>query len=80
MHGGLREHGRSFESVDRKGSFAPYDAVVIVTDHTGIDYARMVKEAQVIVDTRNATRPYASGATAKITIHSTVTVFAKLRG
>jgi hypothetical protein len=31
-----------------------YDAVVIVTDHTGIDYGRMVREAPLVVDTRNA--------------------------
>jgi len=62
----FKEHGHSFESIDPKGSFAPYDAVVLVTDHTDIDYARMVKEAKVIVDTRNATKPYRAEATAKI--------------
>jgi UDP-N-acetyl-D-glucosamine dehydrogenase len=31
-----------------------YDAVVIVTDHSGIDYARMVREAPLVIDTRNA--------------------------
>jgi UDP-N-acetyl-D-glucosamine dehydrogenase len=60
------EHGHSFESIDAKASFAPYDAVVIITDHTPIDYARMVKEAKVIVDTRNATKPFIAEATAKI--------------
>ena len=62
----FKEHGHSFESIDPKGSFAPYDAVVVVTDHTGIDYARMVKEAKVIVDTRNATKPFSATATANI--------------
>ena len=62
----FKEHGHSFESIDPKGSFAPYDAVVVVTDHTDIDYARMVKEAKVIVDTRNATKPFLGTATAKI--------------
>ncbi len=33
-----------------------YDCVVIVTDHTKIDYARVVAESQLVVDTRNATR------------------------
>jgi UDP-N-acetyl-D-glucosamine dehydrogenase len=33
-----------------------YDCVVIVTDHSDYDYRRMVQEAQLIVDTRNATR------------------------
>ncbi len=30
-----------------------FDAVVIVTDHTEVDYARMVREAPSVVDTRN---------------------------
>jgi UDP-N-acetyl-D-glucosamine dehydrogenase len=33
-----------------------YDCVVIVTDHTDYDYSRIVEEAQLVVDTRNATR------------------------
>jgi UDP-N-acetyl-D-glucosamine dehydrogenase len=33
-----------------------YDAVVIVTDHSGVDYARVVAEAGVVVDFRNATK------------------------
>ena len=31
------------------------DAVVIVTDHSSIDYQRVVNLARVVVDTRNAT-------------------------
>jgi UDP-N-acetyl-D-glucosamine dehydrogenase len=31
------------------------DAVVIVTDHSAIDYQRVVDLARVVVDTRNAT-------------------------
>lgn len=33
-----------------------YDCVVIVTDHSDYDYHRIVKEAKLVVDTRNATR------------------------
>jgi UDP-N-acetyl-D-glucosamine dehydrogenase len=33
-----------------------YDCVLIVTDHSDYDYARIVGEAQLVVDTRNATR------------------------
>jgi UDP-N-acetyl-D-glucosamine dehydrogenase len=33
-----------------------YDCVLIVTDHSDYDYARIVKEAQLVVDTRNATK------------------------
>jgi UDP-N-acetyl-D-glucosamine dehydrogenase len=33
-----------------------YDCVLIVTDHSDFDYARIVQESQLVVDTRNATR------------------------
>jgi UDP-N-acetyl-D-glucosamine dehydrogenase len=32
-----------------------YDCVVIVTDHSSVDYDRLVDEAQLVVDLRNAT-------------------------
>ena len=32
------------------------DAVVVVTDHTSVDYQRLVNRASLVVDTRNATR------------------------
>src|SRR6478672_9908831 len=33
-----------------------YDCVVIVTDHSSYDYAQIVAEANLVVDTRNATK------------------------
>lgn len=33
-----------------------YDCVLIVTDHSAYDYARIVREATLVVDTRNATK------------------------
>jgi UDP-N-acetyl-D-glucosamine dehydrogenase len=33
-----------------------YDCVMIVTDHSDYDYAAIVSEARLIVDTRNATK------------------------
>jgi len=33
-----------------------YDCIVIVTDHSNYDYRGIVQEAQLVVDTRNATR------------------------
>jgi UDP-N-acetyl-D-glucosamine dehydrogenase len=33
-----------------------YDCVLIVTDHSAYDYARIVRESKLVVDTRNATR------------------------
>ncbi|MFH0902589.1 MAG: UDP binding domain-containing protein, partial [Pseudomonadota bacterium] len=42
---------------------ASYHAAVIVTDHRGIDYSSLVRNCQLVVDTRNATRELrASGA------------------
>ena len=37
-------------------TLAQYDAVVIVTDHTSYDYAAIVNQSQLVVDTRNATK------------------------
>ena len=42
-----------------------YDCVVIVTDHSDYDYRRIVEEAQLVVDTRNATR----GITSEKIVH-----------
>ncbi len=39
--------------LDRIGD---YDCVLIVTDHSSYDYGAIVREAQLVVDTRNATR------------------------
>ena len=35
---------------------AEYDCVVIATDHSDYDYEAIVRDAQLVVDTRNATR------------------------
>ena len=35
---------------------AGYDCVLIVTDHSDYDYKRIVRESQLVVDTRNATK------------------------
>jgi UDP-N-acetyl-D-glucosamine dehydrogenase len=33
-----------------------YDCVLIVTDHSDYDYAKIVSQAKLVVDTRNATK------------------------
>jgi UDP-N-acetyl-D-glucosamine dehydrogenase len=33
-----------------------YDCILIVTDHSDYDYARIVRDSKLVVDTRNATR------------------------
>jgi len=42
-------------------ALAQYDCVVIVTDHTDYDYARIVQQARLVVDTRNATGAVPTG-------------------
>ena len=37
-----------------------YDCVLIVTDHSDYDYAKIVRESQLVVDSRNATRGISS--------------------
>jgi UDP-N-acetyl-D-glucosamine dehydrogenase len=37
-------------------NLAQYDCVLIATDHSDYDYARIVRESQLVVDTRNATK------------------------
>src|SRR5258706_2874540 len=37
-------------------TIASFDAVLIATDHSAIDYAQLVRSSPLIIDTRNATR------------------------
>ena len=37
-------------------NLAQYDCVLIVTDHSDYDYQSIVRESQLVVDTRNATK------------------------
>ncbi len=45
---------------------ADYDCVVIVTNHSSVDYAHLVEEASLIVDFRNATGREANGKVWKL--------------
>jgi UDP-N-acetyl-D-glucosamine dehydrogenase len=38
------------------GTLAHYDCVVVVTDHSTYDFSEIVKQARLVIDTRNATR------------------------
>ncbi len=49
----FQENGISMRSVALEPG--EYDCVVIVTDHTAVDYERLVDEALLVVDLRNAT-------------------------
>ena len=37
-------------------AIAGYDAVVIATDHSAYDFQQIVDSAQLVIDTRNATK------------------------
>jgi UDP-N-acetyl-D-glucosamine dehydrogenase len=43
-------------------TLAAQDAVIILTDHSSIDYGLVVDKAPLVYDTRNATRAVAKGA------------------
>jgi UDP-N-acetyl-D-glucosamine dehydrogenase len=52
-------HGRHYDlnmSSTPLDNLAQYDAVLIVTDHTSYDYAAIVNQSQLVIDTRNATK------------------------
>lgn len=56
--------GRHYELAMRSvpvEDLGEYDAVVILTDHSAYDYEAIVREARLVVDTRNATRGIESG-------------------
>jgi UDP-N-acetyl-D-glucosamine dehydrogenase len=43
-----------------------YDAVVVVTNHKGFDYAAIAQHAKLVVDTRNAMAAHADGMGARL--------------
>jgi UDP-N-acetyl-D-glucosamine dehydrogenase len=47
------EHGIALSSVPLEPT--EYDCVVVVTNHSGIDYEQLVEDAALVVDLRNAT-------------------------
>jgi UDP-N-acetyl-D-glucosamine dehydrogenase len=52
----FEEGSMRLESLPIDVDASQFDLVIIVTDHTDFDYARLVSSAKVIFDTRNATR------------------------
>jgi UDP-N-acetyl-D-glucosamine dehydrogenase len=55
LHGAEWQGGYTMQAVEMTSEqLARADCVVITTDHKAFDYARIVREADVIVDTRNA--------------------------
>jgi UDP-N-acetyl-D-glucosamine dehydrogenase len=51
----FREDGREFRSVELTPELvAGVDCVMVVTDHTSVDYRMIKRNAKLVVDTRNA--------------------------
>jgi UDP-N-acetyl-D-glucosamine dehydrogenase len=62
----LRLEDHTFESQEMLPSCATADCVVIVTDHTGLDYKSVVETSRLIVDTRNALKQFSSSNIVKL--------------
>jgi UDP-N-acetyl-D-glucosamine dehydrogenase len=68
----FREDGIQHQSVSlTDDEIKRADAVVIVTDHSSIDYQRLVNRAALVVDTRNATSKTKSGRARVVSLSST---------
>ena len=52
----LEHEGIDLKSIDADAAVDAADAVVIITDHTKVSYADLVKRAKLVLDARNATR------------------------
>jgi UDP-N-acetyl-D-glucosamine dehydrogenase len=56
----IHTNGAPLESQDMLPALDSADCVVIVTDHSGVDYAAVVERSRLIVDTRNALKTFRS--------------------
>ncbi len=58
----LRHYALSMSSIELTDeALSSHDMVLIATDHSKIDYARVVRHARLVVDTRNATKSVTEG-------------------
>ena len=56
------EHGKQWHSIPLSNErLERADCVVILTDHTDVEYDRVAEHAKLIVDTRNATKRVTQG-------------------
>jgi UDP-N-acetyl-D-glucosamine dehydrogenase len=53
--------GKTYHAIDPLAGAAEADCVVVVTDHSGIDYAAVAERARLVFDSRNAFRSVNSG-------------------
>jgi UDP-N-acetyl-D-glucosamine dehydrogenase len=56
----LRIEDHRLENQDMLSSCQQADCVVVVTDHSSVDYAKAIEVSSLIVDTRNALKKYKS--------------------
>ncbi len=56
----IQINGTNLEAQEMSPAIKAADCVVIVTDHSGVDYAAVVDGSKLIVDTRNALKGYRS--------------------
>ena len=52
----LEHEGIDLKSIDARAAVEAADAVVIITDHSNVPYADLVKRSRLVLDARNATR------------------------
>ncbi len=64
--GSLKIDSKEFKSEKNINNISKYDAVVILTDHSDIDYKTVVKKSKLVFDTRNATEQIKSPKVVKI--------------
>ncbi len=62
----LRVDGKTLESQPMIESCAAADCVVVVTDHSNVDYAQVIEVSKLIVDTRNALKKFSSPKIVKL--------------
>jgi UDP-N-acetyl-D-glucosamine dehydrogenase len=54
------DDGERLFAADDHGIVAEADCVVIVTDHSGFDYAKLIETSRLVLDTRNAVKSFSS--------------------
>ena len=56
------EHGQQWHSIPlSQERLERADCVIILTNHSNVDYARVVEQAKLVIDTRNATKNVTAG-------------------
>ena len=62
----LHHAGLELHAIPMLPAAAEADCTVLLTDHTTVDYTEVVRQSPLIVDTRNALKPYRSANIVKL--------------